>query len=173
MKSRAMRGFFYENWQPMKTLLLSISFFLTITFARAQSITQENLQGNWKICAFNVNGIIWDFKSDVVTLPAEYDNSSLGPSQKEAMIADIRAGLADYKDGSFIVKGNYVEQSMAGQTASGTFTLQEQNKKWYINITNDDAAKTTETLMVALKDGKMQLTIPDGMGGITILEYCK
>ncbi|MCW4469036.1 hypothetical protein OGH69_08680 [Flavobacterium sp. MFBS3-15] len=157
----------------MKTLFYSLAFFLIATLASAQAITQERLQGAWKICAFNVNGINWDFKTDVVTLPAEYEASTLGPSQKEAMIADIRAGLADYKDGSFVIKGNYVEQSMAGQTASGTFSLQEQNKKWYINIVNDDAAKTTETLMVALKDGKMQLTIPDGMGGITILTYCK
>ncbi len=156
----------------MKKIFLLFATFLIATFAQAQTVTKDSLQGNWKMCAFDINGIRWDFKSDSVTLPSEYE-SSLGQSQKDAMIADVKTGLADYKEGTCLIKGNYIEQAMAGDTASGTFSLTEQNKKSYINIVNDDAAKSTDILMVSLKDGMMHLTIPDEIGGVTTLIYCK
>jgi hypothetical protein len=154
----------------MKKLFLFMTFSVVLA-AQAQEVTEKSLEGNWKICAFDVNGIYWDFKTDAVRLPAEYAN--LGESQKEALIADIKTGLTDHKNGTFIIKGNYLEQNMAGQEASGSYTIEKKDGKDYLRIVNDDAAKTTDIVQVTLKDGKMQITVADAMGGTSTLIYCK
>lgn len=159
-----------ENTNPMKKLLLLLAFAFSAVLS-AQEVTQQSLQGSWKICAFDINGIHWDFKTDVVKLPAEYEN--LGQSQKDAMIADIRHGLADYKDGTFMIKGNYLEQTMGGQTGSGTFTIEKQKDNTFLRIVNDNAEKTVDLMKAVLKEGKMHLTIPDEMGGTSTLVYCR
>ncbi|WP_294822904.1 hypothetical protein [uncultured Flavobacterium sp.] len=155
----------------MKYLLLLFAAFFIPALSNAQAVTPESVQGNWKMYAFNINGIYWDFKSDVVTLPAEYEK--LGKSQKDAMIADIRSGLAVYKEGTLSIKGNYVEQQMDGKTGSGTFTIEKQKESTFLRIVNDNAEKTVDIMKAVIADGKLHLTIPDEMGGASTLIYCK
>ncbi|AWH83768.1 hypothetical protein HYN59_00960 [Flavobacterium album] len=155
-----------------KTILLFVAC-LTTALAAAQEITEKDLIGSWKMCAFDINGIHWDFKSDTVKLPPEL-LSSLGESQKAAMIADVREGLADYKEGTMAFKkGYYMEQSMAGQEASGTYTIEKKDNFYLIKVTNHDAGNTVETLGVALVNGQLHISMPDDIGGTTILIYCK
>lgn len=155
--------------RKMITLLITS---LTTIIAIGQDITEQNLQGDWKMCAFDVNGIHWDFKTDTVKLPAEYEGT-LGQSQKDALIADIKGGLADYKEGTFMIKGNYIEQSMNGDVASGTYTIENMDGLDYLRVVNDDAAKSVDMLRVLLKDGQMHITIPDEIGGASTLIYCR
>ncbi len=154
----------------MKRLFLFLAF-ATVLSANAQEITEKNLEGNWKMCAFDVNGIYWDLKTDAVKLPPEY--STLGENQKEALIADIKGGLSDHKDGTFMIRGNYLEQTMAGQEASGNYTIEKKDGKDYLRIVNDDAGKTVDVVQVALKDGKMYIIIADAIGGTSTLVYSK
>jgi len=154
----------------MKIFLLLLTLIVSAALS-AQEVTHQSLQGIWNICAFDVNGIHWDFKTDVVKLPPEYEN--LGQSQKDAMIADIKHGLADYKDGKFMIKGNYMEQTMGGQTGSGTFTIEKQKDNTFLRIVNDNAEKSVDLMKAVLKEGKMYLTVPDEMGGTSTLVYCR
>jgi isopentenyl diphosphate isomerase/L-lactate dehydrogenase-like FMN-dependent dehydrogenase len=157
----------------MKKLLCLAALFFITAHSTGQSITPDKLEGNWRICAFDINGITWDFKTDVITLPQEYDKS-LGENQKQAMITDIREGLKAYKDGSIAFKtGNYIEQSMAGEVASGIYSIENKNGLQYLKIVNDDAQKSIDTLQARFSEGKLYLTVPDEIGGKTVLTYCK
>ncbi|MEL1245421.1 hypothetical protein AAEO56_14195 [Flavobacterium sp. DGU11] len=155
-----------------KTILLFVACFTT-ALASAQTITETDLLGDWKICAFDINGIFWDFKSDTVKLPPELA-SSLGESQKAAMIADVKYGLSEYKNGTMVFKkGYYLEQSMAGDEASGTYTIEKKGDLYVIKITNDDAKNTVETVGIKLVDDQLHISMPDEIGGMTILIFCK
>ncbi|KOS07810.1 hypothetical protein AM493_18440 [Flavobacterium akiainvivens] len=130
----------------MKKLLLTAGFMLAAVALHAQTITQEQLQGKWRLVTYNDNnGSIdivkgtWKVNDDVqnkVSIEEQYNDIVL--QAQEAVLT---------------IKGNTASQTVMGEEHSGSFTLQDKDGKTYMTVDQD----TTTVPQVFIKDNALHL----------------
>lgn len=140
----------------MKKLIyvcLAMCFFTTI--ASAQKLTQKDLQGTWKMTAFNAGGLNVDVITEKVTLSPEVE-AQMTPETKQQMQAGMQQAMEVFKASFAYVEGNNLRQTMGGQEQKGTFTIKDQDGKQYLVLTQPEGI--TEDILVSMKDKKLYLS---------------
>ena len=123
-------------------LLVAASF-----AAQAQTVTQKDLQGKWKLVTFiNENGTV-DIAKGTWKLNA-------GAEDAKDNAAELYEGIiAQSKDAVLVIKGDTASQVVEGQEFETQYSLEDKNGKTYITMDQG----TTGAPQVFIKDGQMHV----------------
>jgi hypothetical protein len=138
-------------------MCLAICMFTTI--ATAQKVTEQDLQGTWKMTNFSAGGLMVDVPANKITLKPELE-SQLTPEQKQQMEEQMDLAMEMFKESYAYIEGKNLRQTMGGQEQKGTFTLKDQDGKQYIVLTVAEGA--TEDMLVSIKDKKLMISQGEG-----------
>jgi hypothetical protein len=156
-----------------KLMYLFLTCGLLAHTALAQTITDRDITGNWEMVGFDMSGINWDFRSDVLSLSADMEKE-FALSDKQQIIANLKRTLAPYKSGNVIIKPNQgYEQTLMGETAKGTYSIVKQGNENFLKVINDDDQRTVEMLKVQLTNNIMHLSMPSDDGSVTLLSFSR
>jgi hypothetical protein len=150
----------------MKKIFLLCLFVFISAAASAQKVTEKDLQGNWKMTAFNAGGINVDVATEKITLSKEMEGK-VTPQQQQQMQAQMAQAMTIFKTSSVSVAGNSFNQTMGQQQQKGTFTLKEKEGKQYLMLTQENG--TVEELNVAISGKMLHIGQGDATKGATFV----
>lgn len=137
----------------MKNLLLIVfTFFLSITLW-AQKATEKDLQGNWKLITYEVNGASLDVDSGKVTL-TQNDNPLMA-AMSNKLIADMEGYAEGLRMSSLEITGNTFNQVIIDNVRNGEFTISEKDGAQVINAKFDNGKK--DEIPFKIIEGKLYL----------------
>lgn len=140
-----------------KVFLFCMAMCLATTLAFAQKITNKDLQGNWKLAAFDASGIRLDLKTQDVTISPDLA-AQLTPEAVTGIKEGMKQAVAPLSTSFVNFTGtNNVSLSIAGDTQAGTYTLAEKDGKQHLAVKKADG--TTAELPVAMKDKQLYVTL--------------
>lgn len=142
-----------------KLMYLCLACFFVTAFATAQKVTAKDLEGTWKMTAFNSSGVNLDLATKQVTIAPELE------SQLDAeAIAGIREGMAQAVEplsmSSVIFKGNTFTQVLGPDSKNATYTLVDRDNQQHLDLKMEDG--TADDATIAIIDKKLHLTQTDG-----------
>jgi len=135
----------------MKKLFFIGACFILALSAKAQTVTQAQLQGKWRLVGFvNYNGAV-----DVVKGTWKLNE---GVKETDENAVELYKGIiAQGKDAVLEIKGATATQQLSDGKYEAIFTLEDKNGKTY--MTMDEG--TTGSPQVFIKDGQMHLLDED------------
>jgi hypothetical protein len=137
-----------------KLIYLFVACSLTMA-ASAQKVTQENLQGTWKLAAFNTSGIYLDLATGLVTISDEL-KSQLTPEMMTELNNSMKEGVEALRPSKVVFTGNNVDQNIAGQEKKGTFEIKDVNGEQHLISTYSDGTPSDTTIFI--KDKQLHIS---------------
>ncbi|RWX03823.1 hypothetical protein [Flavobacterium cerinum] len=123
--------------------------------ASSQKISEQELQGNWKLTALNTAGITLDVASGKIFSSKENDVTI--PPDALAIIKDnIKQYGESLKNSYITITGSDIKQTMDDKTKFGSFTIKDYKKIQLISTTYNDG--TTSEVPVKIVNGKLCIT---------------
>lgn len=155
---------------------LTLTFFVAgISFiAIAQkNLTVQDIAGSWKLAAFNLGGVYFDFAKDSIDLDPDI-KATIEKGKEKETLASIKNNLAPYKEGSLRISndGKYFQRLM-GEEANATYTLEKRNNLYYLIVVNDNTEKTVDTLRVWKDKGWLYIRYESEEGTVSLLMFEK
>ena len=138
----------------MKNFLLTICAFFIFVPLWAQKVTQEDLQGNWKLVTYIVPGATLDIVTGKVTMSEQKNPMDV------AVAAKLKADMESYAPGlsqaALEIKGNNFYRVFYDVVNNGPFTIINKTDHQVISASFDDG--TTAEIPFRIKDGKLYTT---------------
>lgn len=125
------------------------------TVASAQKINGKDLQGNWKLAAFNAGGIYLDMNTGLASISDEL-KSQLTSDEITELNESMKQGIEPLKTSTISFTGTAVKQNIAGQERTGTFEIKEVNGEQRILSTYTDGS--TSNTAIYIKDKKLYIS---------------
>ncbi|MNK01422.1 hypothetical protein D3C87_192210 [compost metagenome] len=125
------------------------------TVVSAQKITEKDLQGTWKLAAFNAGGIYLDMSTGLASISDEL-KSQLTPDEVTELNESMKQGIEPLKTSSISFTGTTVKQSIGGQIKNGTYAIKDINGEQHILSTYADG--TTSDTAISIKDKKLYIS---------------
>lgn len=125
------------------------------TVASAQKVTGKDIQGNWKLAAFNASGIYLDMNTGLATISEEL-KSQLTSEDVAEINESMKQGIESLKISTISFTGNAVKQNIAGDEKTGTFEIKEINQEQRILSTYSDGS--TSNTAIYIKDKKLYIS---------------
>jgi tRNA A37 methylthiotransferase MiaB len=146
----------------MKSLLLSIFLFVTVTplwaQATAEVFTEKDFQGKWKLVTYSVNNTSLDVATGKATVD-EVIEKTIKPEVAASLKQDMELNAAEYKDDYLEVVGKKFSMFVEDKTRKGVFKITRDKKNNQVVVaTFKDSSKTTVPVIV--KDGKIVIKQP-------------
>ena len=143
-----------------KLIYLCLAACICTTLAFAQKVTNKDLQGNWKMTAFNAQGIGLDLKTQEVTISPEMQ-AQLSPEAITGIKEGMKQAVGPLSSSYVNFSGTNVTMAIGSPDAqANAFTLNEKEGKQSITVKNADG--TTMDIPVVMKDKKLYMTLTDG-----------
>lgn len=140
----------------MKKLLLAALFAATGFAAKAQTVTQQQLQGKWRLATVvNESGTV-----DVIKGTWKLNEDVKDKEVQEELFNDI---VLQAQDAVLTIAGDNATQTVMGQEYKSHFTLEDKDGKTYIAMEEG----TTGVPQIYVQDGRMHLA-DEGMEMIYI-----
>ncbi len=139
----------------MKKLIYLFVACCICSVASAQKVSEKDLQGSWKLAAFNASGIYLDLATGLVTVSEEL-KSQLTPDIMEQINEGMKQATEQLKNSTTVFSGNTVEQKIGGKEKKGTYTLKDEAGMQTLTATWGDA--TTSEMVVFVKDNQLHLS---------------
>jgi hypothetical protein len=132
---------------------------LITAFASAQKVSTKELQGNWKIHALDLSGISMNYKSQLVTLSEEMD-SKVPREDRPTRIENIKKAMMVYSDDFITINpGNTYSIKLLNETATGSYTIAEHDKSYYLKLNHSDD-DVPEEFEAYFSNGNLNIVIP-------------
>lgn len=125
------------------------------TVASAQKITGKDLQGSWKLAAFNAGGIYLDMNTGLASISDEL-KSQLTSEEMTELNESMKQGIEPLKTSTISFTGTSVKQNIAGQERNGTFEIKDINGEQRILSTYTDGS--TSNTAIYIKDKKLYIS---------------
>ncbi len=145
----------------MKKMFMIAVLMLVALSLKAQTVTQENLQGRWDLIFMEANGITIDLqkKSYVVSDKAKEefagDMEMIDLGMQQLFEADFRLSMEFKGTQSMLL----LHKGQDNQTKAGTYVI-EPGIPQRLTITDEDGEKKTEG--IAFKDGNLEVKDAEG-----------
>ena len=133
-----------------KSLFLFCILFSSITLW-AQKVTEKDLQGNWKLVTYEVNGAILDVESGKVTLTQ--NDSPLMASMGNKLKSDMESYAQGLRMSILEITGNNFYQVIIDNARNGEFSISEKNDVQVINVKFDNGK--SDEIPFKITDGKL------------------
>lgn len=156
----------------MRAVLLSVVLLFATLVTKAQSLTTKDLKGNWKMVAFDMSGIYYEWGIDSLALSAEL-KQEMTPGTEAAVVADIKRRLNEYTDGYLKISDNLYVQKLMGEELDGSYTLIQKGSNQYLRVVNNNENKDVDEIKVQKKRGWLYISMPADEGGETVLIFEK
>ena len=137
-----------------KLIYMCLALCVFTTIASAQKLTQNDLQGTWKMTSFSSEGIHVDVPTEKVTMSKELE-SQLTAEMKQQIELSVLQSMEALKESFAYFNGNSIRQTMGPQEQAGTFTMKEADGKQFLALTLADG--TTEDIAIVMKDKSLHL----------------
>lgn len=151
----------------MKKLVMMCLFFCSMTtISNAQKVTEQQLQGSWKMTGLTTQGVHLDIENKTVNIPQEM-KSQLPPESIQQIEANMKQAATSLKDSYMRIEQDKITQVAGPQEDSGTFKLVEHDNQQFMDITlsNGQSGQTP----IAMIDKKLQVTQSDGTQVVNFL----
>ncbi|WP_222166208.1 hypothetical protein [Edaphocola aurantiacus] len=156
----------------MRTLTLSVLLLLNSVLAKAQSLTVNDIKGEWTMVAFEMSDIYYEWGIDSLALGPNL-KSQVTPENEKLVVDDIKKNLQPFIDGHLIIKGDgYYMQKLMGEEADGNYTLIKKGGAQYLRVINNNKNKDVDELKVEKKKGWLYISM-NTEEGETILIFEK
>lgn len=130
----------------MKKLLLAAVFAATGFATQAQTVTQQQLQGKWRLATVvNESGTV-----DVIKGTWKLNEDVKDKEVQEELFNDI---VLQAQDAVLTIAGDNATQTVMGQEYKSHFTLEDKDGKTYIAMEEG----TTGVPQIYVQDGRMHL----------------
>ena len=140
-------------YYDMKNLFFIVcTLFLPISLW-AQKATEKDLQGNWKLITYEVNGASLDVESGKVTL-TQTDNALMA-AMSNKLTSDMERYAEGLKTSTLEITGNTFYQVVIDNVRNGEFTLSEKNGTQVMNAKFDNGKN--DEIPFKIIDGKLYL----------------
>jgi sugar lactone lactonase YvrE len=141
----------------MKKLLLAAAFMLAVFSAQAQTVTQAQMQGKWRMAsATNPFGTV-----DIIK--GTWKLNEKGLENKEANEEMFNGIVLQAQDAVLVISGNTVTNHVAQQELGGEYSLEVVDGKTYMSVDDGSSGKP----QVFFKGGDMYFT--DAAEGVEII----
>jgi hypothetical protein len=144
----------------MKKLLLAAVFTLAAFAAKAQTVTQANLQGKWSMVSMDSEGVLINLEKKTFTISQEIKDemggdTSMVEKQLQQMLDSNMKLFIEFKGAEAIFI-----QEMDGQAQSdpATYVLKDGTPQILETTTADGVKDANE---IVLKDGILEITAQD------------
>lgn len=130
----------------MKHLFLILAFAVGTIAGKAQTVTQEEMQGKWRIAAYNP---YYDYGS----IDVENGTYTISDNADDKQDAEnkLKQTLQESKDYVMTISDDKITEEIAGKKKKTKFTLADFKNKTYIG----GIVKSGLKPIVYLKDGKL------------------
>jgi hypothetical protein len=142
----------------MKSFFLTLTAFLFMLPLWAQKATEKDLQGNWRLITYAVQGASLDVQSGQVTL--DKPDSTLMAAMTVNLKADMEAYAEGLRQSSLEIVGNNFNQVIVDFVRNGPFTLGEKNGHQVITAHFDNG--TSDDVPFEIVNGKLHLSNSQG-----------
>lgn len=139
----------------MKKIILAFIACSFTWLATAQKITDESLQGNWKLTTLIAAGISLDVASGKISSSKENEITT-PPDALSIMKENIKQHGESLKDSYINITGKDIKQTMGGITKTGAFTVKSYKKSQTLATKYDDG--TTNEVPVKIINGQLHVT---------------
>lgn len=156
----------------MRTVLLSVMLLFATLVARAQSLTMKDIKGNWKMVAFDMSGIYYEWGIDSLALSTEL-KQEVAPGTEAAVVAEIKSRLNEFTDGYLKISDNLYVQKLMGEELDGSYTLIQKGSNQYLRVVNNNKNKDVDEIKVQKKSGWLYISMPADDGSETVLIFEK
>lgn len=125
--------------------------------ASSQKISEQELQGNWKLTTLTISGITLDVASGKI-----YSSKETEITTPPNAFATIKESIKQYggslRNSYIYINGNTIKQIMGDITKTGSFTLKDYRKIQLIFTKYDD--ETTSEVPIKIVNEKLYITNP-------------
>lgn len=119
----------------------------------AQKATEKELQGNWKLVTYVVEGASLDIQTGKVTLGKA--ESQLQAALGVKLKSDMEAYAEGLRQSSLEISGNNFNQVVVDIVRNGPFVITEKNGQQFISAKFDDGS--SDNIPFKFVDGKLYL----------------
>ncbi|PZR14577.1 MAG: hypothetical protein DI539_18860 [Flavobacterium psychrophilum] len=138
----------------MKNFLLTLGIILFSIPMWAQKHTPKDLQGNWKLVTYNVQGASLDVTTGKAIL-TEKNDSPLMAAMGGKLIADMESYAEGLRMSTLEITENNFSQVVVDFMRNGPYTITEKNGQQFISASFDDGTK--DDIAFKFIDGKLCL----------------
>lgn len=139
----------------MKKIIFAFAACLLTLLASAQKITEQDLQGDWKLTTLNTSGITLDVASGKI-----YSSKETEITTPPDAFATIKESIKQYggslQNSYIYITGNTIKQIMGDITKTGSFTLKDYRKIQLITSEYNDG--TTSEVPIKIVNEKLYIT---------------
>lgn len=137
-----------------KLIYLFALFLISISATAQKKITNQDIQGNWKLAGYNQNGITLDVTTGAVTISQEMKNQ-VSPDMMSQIDQSVKEILEPLRASEVTFTGNNVSQNMGGQKKNGTYTIKDKDGHQVMTTAWSDT--TTSETTVWIKDQQLYI----------------
>jgi len=138
----------------MKKLNVIVITLFAFFSAQAQTITEADLLGEWKLAKMDFNGVLMNFETNEVTVaPGAEENSEV-----EDLKAMLQSGMSDeIKNARIAFKPNFVFESREGdKVQTGKYKLASDGTRQVLLVDTPEVM----TIDISLKEGLLTWVLP-------------
>ena len=140
----------------MNKIFFFIGLFFSILPLWSQNVTEQNIQGKWKMVNYITASANLDLQTGKVTL--DKTAYSFGQETADKLKSDMQSYSEMLKTATVEIKGNNFTQEISDSLLVGTFTIETKDDHQVLKGKFDNG--TNGTIRIALQEGKLILTYP-------------